>query len=59
MEWVFCGHCGEKIGSDDVFCAHCGSRQPTPGSPVAAAAGGYAGAALPGRITAQLVILYQ
>src|SRR6185295_10420338 len=21
MEWVFCGHCGEKIGSDDVFCA--------------------------------------
>ncbi|HMG35749.1 MAG TPA: protein kinase [Blastocatellia bacterium] len=29
-EWVFCGSCGEKIGSDDVYCAHCGNRQPTP-----------------------------
>jgi len=56
MEWVFCGHCGEKIGADDVFCAHCGSRQPTPGSAVAAASG-YVGAASPGRITAQLVIV--
>ena len=56
MEWVFCGHCGEKIGADDVFCAHCGSRQPTPGSAVAAG-GGYAGAGVPGRITAQLVIV--
>src|SRR5215471_6230262 len=55
MEWVFCGHCGEKIGSDDVFCAHCGQRQPTPGSGVPAA--GYTGAAAPGRITAQLVIV--
>src|ERR1041384_539080 len=53
MEWVFCGHCGEKIGSDDVFCAHCGHRQPTPG---AEAAAGYAGVA-PGRITAQLVVV--
>jgi serine/threonine-protein kinase len=56
MEWVFCGHCGEKIGSDDVFCAHCGSRQPTPGS-AAVAGGGYVGAGTPGRITAQLVIV--
>jgi serine/threonine protein kinase len=56
MEWVFCGHCGEKIGSDDVFCAHCGSRQPTPGS-AAVAAGAYVGAGAPGRITAQLVIM--
>jgi serine/threonine-protein kinase len=55
MEWVFCGHCGEKIGSDDVFCAHCGQRQPTPGSGVPAP--GYTGAAAPGRITAQLVIV--
>jgi serine/threonine-protein kinase len=57
MEWVFCGHCGEKIGADDVFCAHCGSRQPTPGSAAAVAGGGYVGAAVPGRITAQLVIV--
>lgn len=56
MEWVFCGHCGEKIGSDDVFCAHCGSRQPTPGS-AAVAGGGYVGGVAPGRITAQLVIV--
>jgi serine/threonine-protein kinase len=55
MEWVFCGHCGEKIGADDVFCAHCGHRQPTPGSE--AASGGYAGAVAPGRITAQLVVV--
>jgi hypothetical protein len=55
MEWVFCGHCGEKIGADDVFCAHCGHRQPTPGSEAAAA--GYAGAVAPGRITAQLVVV--
>jgi len=53
MVWVYCGHCGEQIGGDDVFCAHCGSRQPTPGG---AAAGGYA-APQPGRITAQLVIV--
>ena len=49
--WVFCGHCGEKIGADDVFCAHCGLRQP---------AGGPSGAPAyvpgPGRITAQLVV---
>jgi serine/threonine-protein kinase len=53
MEWVFCGHCGEKIGSDDVFCAHCGHRQPTAG----AAAGYAASSGAPGRITAQLVIV--
>jgi len=50
-EWVFCGHCGEKIGSDDVYCAHCGSRQPT-GAP----AGGSAKIA-GSRITAQLVVV--
>jgi serine/threonine-protein kinase len=55
MEWVFCGHCGEKIGSDDVFCAHCGHRQPTPGTE--ASASGYVGAPAPGRITAQLVVM--
>ncbi len=55
MEWVFCGHCGEKIGADDVFCAHCGHRQPTPGAEAAGA--GYIGAPAPGRITAQLVIM--
>ncbi len=31
--WVFCGHCGDKIGVDDVFCAHCGARQPLVGTP--------------------------
>jgi len=55
MEWVFCGHCGEKIGADDVFCAHCGHRQPTPGTEAAGA--GYVGAPAPGRITAQLVVV--
>jgi serine/threonine protein kinase, bacterial len=55
MEWVYCGHCGEKIGADDVFCAHCGHRQPAPGS--AAAGGGYAGAVSPARVTAQLVVV--
>jgi serine/threonine-protein kinase len=54
IEWVYCGHCGEKIGSDDVFCAHCGHRQPTPGTEPA---DGYAGAAAPGRVTAQLVVV--
>ncbi|HKP88087.1 MAG TPA: protein kinase [Blastocatellia bacterium] len=54
-DWVFCGHCGEKIGADDVYCAHCGSRQPAPGSQ--AAASGYVGASGLGRVTAQLVIL--
>jgi serine/threonine protein kinase, bacterial len=53
-DWVFCGHCGEKIGAEDVYCAHCGSRQPAPGSQ---AASGYAGSGAVGRITAQLVIL--
>jgi len=53
-DWVFCGHCGEKIGAEDVYCAHCGSRQPAPGS---AASSSYIGAAGPGRITAQLVII--
>jgi serine/threonine protein kinase len=55
MEWVFCGHCGEQIGADDVFCAHCGSRQPMPGS--GARAAGYDGATPAGRITAQLVVV--
>ena len=53
IEWVFCGHCGEKIGADDVYCAHCGQRQPMAG----AAASGYTGAASGGRITAQLLIV--
>ncbi|HLG16508.1 MAG TPA: protein kinase [Blastocatellia bacterium] len=52
MEWVFCGHCGERIGAQDVFCAHCGSRQP-----IAGAQPGYAGAPAGGRVTAQLVIV--
>jgi serine/threonine-protein kinase len=51
--WVFCGHCGEKIGSEDVYCAHCGSRQPIAGAPAAA---GYASPVAP-RITAQLVVV--
>jgi serine/threonine-protein kinase len=50
--WVFCGHCGDKIGIDDVFCAHCGARQPLVGSASPNAAGTPGG-----RITAQLVIL--
>src|SRR6185295_1226666 len=53
IEWVFCGHCGEKIGADDVYCAHCGQRQPMAG----AAAAGYAGGSSLGRITAQLLIV--
>lgn len=50
--WVFCGHCGDKIGIDDVFCAHCGQRQALVGSasPNVAVPPG-------ARITAQLVIL--
>lgn len=52
-DWVFCGHCGEKIGVEDVYCAHCGQRQPSP------AEGG--STALPptseGRTTAQLVVV--
>jgi eukaryotic-like serine/threonine-protein kinase len=54
MEWVFCGHCGEKIGAEDVFCAHCGSRQPMSGS---APGAGYTGATGESRVTAQLVVL--
>ncbi|MEK6303671.1 MAG: protein kinase [Acidobacteriota bacterium] len=53
IEWVFCGHCGEKIGGDDVYCAHCGQRQPMAG----AAAAGYEGSGAAGRITAQLLIV--
>ena len=52
-EWVFCGHCGEKIGGDDFYCAHCGQRQPMAGAAIA----GYSGAGAAGRITAQLVIV--
>jgi serine/threonine-protein kinase len=52
-EWVFCGHCGEKIGADDVYCAHCGEHQPMAG----AAAAGYSGKARSARVTAQLVVV--
>ena len=48
VDWVFCGHCGDKIGAGDVYCAHCGSRQPVLGS---------AGAAGSARVTAQLVVV--
>jgi len=51
--WVFCGHCGEKIGAEDVYCAHCGSRQPIG---AAAAAGGYIGQGV-ARVTAQLIVV--
>ncbi len=54
-DWVFCGHCGEKIGAEDVYCAHCGNRQPAAGG--AAAASGYVGTVGPGRVTAQLVVV--
>src|SRR5262249_46084573 len=50
-DWVFCGHCGEKIGGDDVYCAHCGQRQPS------AEGGAATGAGPETRITAQLVVL--
>jgi serine/threonine-protein kinase len=52
-DWVFCGHCGERIGSDDVYCAHCGERQPVAGG----AAAGYPAKAGSGRITAQLTVV--
>jgi hypothetical protein len=52
--FVFCGHCGDKIGIDDVFCAHCGARQPMVGS-ASPGAGGVIGVSA--RITAQLVVL--
>jgi serine/threonine protein kinase len=51
-DWVFCGHCGEKIGAEDVYCAHCGNRQPA-----ADAATGGTGATVEPRITAQLVVV--
>jgi eukaryotic-like serine/threonine-protein kinase len=54
QDWVFCGHCGEKIGADDVYCAHCGNRQP---SADAAAAASNSGATAEPRITAQLVVV--
>jgi serine/threonine-protein kinase len=54
LEWVFCGHCGEKIGADDVFCAHCGSRQPMGGS---VPGSGLTGSTPGARVTAQLVVL--
>jgi serine/threonine-protein kinase len=55
LDWVFCGHCGEKIGAEDVYCAHCGSRQPSPGSGASVGLGvAPLGAA---RITAQLYIV--
>jgi serine/threonine-protein kinase len=52
QDWVFCGHCGEKIGADDVYCAHCGNRQPA-----ADAAASGTGATAEPRITAQLVVV--
>jgi eukaryotic-like serine/threonine-protein kinase len=52
QDWVFCGHCGEKIGAEDVYCAHCGNRQPS-----ADAAGNNTGATAEPRITAQLVVV--
>ncbi len=51
LDWVFCGHCGEKIGAGDVYCAHCGSRQP-----MAGAQSGYASGPV-SRVTAQLVVV--
>ncbi|HVG19610.1 MAG TPA: protein kinase, partial [Blastocatellia bacterium] len=55
VDWVFCGHCGEKIGAEDVYCAHCGSRQPSPGSGASVGLGVTPmGAA---RITAQLYVV--
>jgi len=54
-EWVFCGHCGEKIGSEDVYCAHCGQRQPMGGS--AQGTGFSTTAASSSRVTAQLLIV--
>jgi serine/threonine protein kinase len=41
MEWVFCGHCGEKIGANQPFCSHCGSRLPMSASVREAAPDGY------------------
>jgi serine/threonine protein kinase len=52
QDWVFCGHCGEKIGANDVYCAHCGNRQPS-----ADAAASNTGATAEPRITAQLVVV--
>jgi len=53
LEWVYCGHCGEKIGAGDVYCAHCGSRQPLAGGPAPA----YTGQPGAARVTAQLVVI--
>lgn len=53
IEWVFCGHCGQKIAFDDVFCPHCGQRQPIPGQATPAGPGAWQGA----RVTAQLVVM--
>src|ERR1044072_9243480 len=54
-DWVFCGHCGEKIGAEDVYCAHCGNRQPAPGS--GASMGLSASPMGAARITAQLYVV--
>ncbi|HKY05676.1 MAG TPA: FHA domain-containing protein, partial [Blastocatellia bacterium] len=51
LDWVFCGHCGEKIGAGDVYCAHCGSRQPMAGAQSGFASGPVS------RVTAQLVVV--
>lgn len=55
LDWVFCGHCGEKIGAEDVYCAHCGSRQPSPAN--AASVGLSAASIGAARITAQLYVV--
>jgi serine/threonine protein kinase, bacterial len=52
-DWVFCGHCGERIGTDDVYCAHCGHRQPIGGAAAARSGTPYP----PSRVTAQLIVI--
>ena len=52
--FVFCGHCGDKIGIDDAFCAHCGAQQPMVGS---SAPNPLPPPSAESRVTAQLVVL--
>ena len=52
-DWVYCGHCGEKIGAEDVYCAHCGQRQP----PAGAVKNSFPTNVGTGRVTAQLVVV--
>ena len=46
LDWVFCGHCGEKIGADDVFLRSLRVSPADAGS--AAAAPGMSGRSGPG-----------